>query len=103
MIINVLKAAGAEAISINDQRIVNMSEIRGVGNTGENIIINGKRVGLPYTIKAIGNSDYLESALTVKGGYVDELRAGSIEVEISKERNITIEKYDGNIELKYID
>ena len=61
MIVNSLKEAGAEAISINEQRIVNMSDIVLVG---ENIIrVNQQRVVPPYVIKAIGNQTYLESAL----------------------------------------
>ena len=58
LIINALKAAGAEAISINDERIVNMTDIVLITNTF--IKVNGQRIQMPYIIKAIGNQTYLE-------------------------------------------
>jgi uncharacterized protein YlxW (UPF0749 family) len=62
LIVNQLKNGGAEAISINDERIVNMSDIVSIGAEGDNffIKINGKRILAPYVIKAIGNQSYLE-------------------------------------------
>lgn len=51
-IINDLRNAGAEAISINGQRIVVSSEIRCVGNV---ILINTTRLAPPFEISAIGN------------------------------------------------
>ena len=52
-IINDLKRGGAEAISINEQRIISTSEIRCVGNT---ILVNTTRLAPPYHIKVIGLS-----------------------------------------------
>ena len=65
-----LKLAGAEAISINEQRIVYDSYIVDLGGTF--ISINGKREVSPYIVKAIGNPIYLESELSKKQyGYID--------------------------------
>lgn len=71
-IVNSLKLAGAEAISINEERIVNMTDIVEINNSF--IKINGQRILAPYIIKAIGPQAYLESSLLGSGGYVDELR-----------------------------
>ena len=65
LLINELKLAGAEAISINDERIINMSDITIVNDTL--ILINQQRVMSPYIIKAIGDQTYLESTLVGKG------------------------------------
>lgn len=65
LLINELKLAGAEAISINDERIINMSDITIVNDTL--ILINQQRVISPYIIKAIGDQTYLESTLVGKG------------------------------------
>ena len=65
LLINELKLAGAEAISINDERIINMSDITVVNDTL--ILINQQRVMSPYIIKAIGDQTYLESTLVGKG------------------------------------
>ncbi len=96
-VINELKNAGAEAISINDQRIVPTSSIVCGGNIIE---INGEKVGAPFIIKAIGLPEQL-SALSRPGGYLEILKNASIEVSLKKSNNITIPKYTGVISYKY--
>lgn len=98
-LVNELRLAGAEAISINDQRIINMSDIINVNIEGEDfILVNTKRVTSPYTIKAIGDQKYLESALTTKTiGFVTRHPNATLE----KRNNIVINKYNGNIKIKY--
>ena len=101
ILINELKLAGAEAISINEQRIVNMSDIVDI-NTEDGaqfILVNKKRVVAPYIVKAIGDQKYLESALTTKKvGYMDQY---SENASMVTQNNIVINKYEGKIELKY--
>ena len=72
LIVNSLKYAGAEAISINEERIINMSDIVDINRAF--IKVNGQRMSEPYIIKAIGNQAYLESALIGNGGPVDEMK-----------------------------
>lgn len=100
VIVNALKLAGAEAISINDQRIINMTDIV---NVDTYIKVNGNRILAPYTIKAIGNQIYLESELIGNGGYVDTLRKSGHSIEIQKKDNVEILKYNGEIKTKYIE
>lgn len=69
-LINELKLAGAEAISINDERVVFKTDI--ALPTSEIFLINSRRISGPYTIKAIGEMKYLESAITIKNGYLDQ-------------------------------
>ena len=102
VIVNALKLAGAEAISINDERIINMSDIVYIDAVGV-IRVNGERILAPYTIKAIGDSSYLESSLVGNGGAVDEMKKKGQDVTIQKENNITISKYNGEIETKYME
>jgi len=98
-LVNELKLAGAEAISINDQRITNMSNIINVDIDGKKfILIDKKRVTSPYTIKAIGDPKYLESALTTKTiGFVTRHDNATLQ----RENNITINKYNGDIKVRY--
>lgn len=91
-LVNELNGAGAEAISINDERIINTSDISLVGT--RIILVNSKKVSGPYTIKAIGNTKYLESAITIKGGYIDLLEEGK-KIEYSLKDSVFIPKYDG--------
>ena len=96
-VVNELKNAGAEAISINEQRIVPTTSI----SCGGNIIdINGEKVGAPFFIKAIGLPEQL-AGLSRPGGYLEILEAASIGVELKKSNNITIPKYTGVIKYEY--
>ena len=50
-IVNELKNAGAEAISINEERITNQTSITCDGNV---ILVNGNKISSPFIIKASG-------------------------------------------------
>ena len=97
-IVNELKNAGAEAISINDQRIVSTTSITCEGNV---INVNGEKTSSPFVIKAIGSSIYMNSALTRAGGTVENLNR-YIQISVKPSNNITIKKYTGVINPKYI-
>ena len=101
MIVNALKLAGAEAISINDERIINMSDIFTINN--KFIKVNGQRILAPYVIKAIGNQIYLESGILGNGGYIDELKKLGHDVSIEKINNVKILKYNDDIKIKYME
>lgn len=102
LIVNALKLAGAEAISINDERIINMSDIVYI-NAADIIRVNGERILAPYKIKAIGDSSYLESSLVGNGGTVDEMRKRGLDIVIERENNITISKYNKDITTRYME
>ncbi len=95
---NELFGAGAEVVSINGERLVANSSVRCVGNT---IMVNSKRCSSPFTIKAIGDKDVLESALTMPGGILDVLKIYKINVNVTKESNIIIDKFGGSTEYTY--
>lgn len=91
-LMNELKLAGAEAISINDKRIVNMTDIVEVNGT---ILINEERVTSPYTVKAIGNQTYLSSALSLKNsGYIDKYTSLGKTISMIQDNNINILAYN---------
>jgi uncharacterized protein YlxW (UPF0749 family) len=98
-LVNELRLAGAEAISINDERIVSTTEIVNVDTRF--IIINGKRIVGPYTINAIGDKKYLDSAISIKGGYVDQIKAKELDIDYSVQDNLKILKYTGEMKLEY--
>lgn len=98
-IVNELKNAGAEAISINEQRIVPTTSITCAGNVAQ---INGEKVGAPFVIKAIGIPESLYDALARPGGYIEVLKSDGIITKIEKQNNIQIPKYNGVLNYKYI-
>jgi len=59
-VLNALWSAGAEAIQMQDQRIIATSMPRCVGNT---LLLNGRTYSPPYTITAIGNVAAMQEAL----------------------------------------
>ena len=101
-LVNELKLAGAEAISINDKRILNMSEIVEAGGY---ILIDEDRVSSPYTIKAIGDQTYLSSALSLKNsGFIDTYKKVGKTVEMKTDKKISISAYNSKknqLTLKY--
>lgn len=101
-LIHELKLAGAEAISVNNERIISSTDILYIDN--KYITINAQRVTSPYVIKAIGNQKYLESGLNQKGiGYLDKYSGSGKTIKFEKQNNIKILKYNKEMKLKYIE
>lgn len=70
-VVNELAASGAEAVSVNGQRIVAQSSIRCVGPV---IHVNGVPAAPPFVIKAIGNAETLNSGINMRNGVLEDLR-----------------------------
>lgn len=102
-LVNELRLAGAEAISINDKRIITTSEIVDVNV----IMVNEERVVSPYIVKVIGDQKYLSSAISLKtSGFIDKYTNSGKTVSFDLQNNIKILAYDENgnkgpMELKY--
>lgn len=101
-LINKLKEDGAEAISINGQRVVYDSYIVDIADTF--LRINGnEEIVSPYEVKAIGNPTYLESGLSKKQyGYIDTKLEEGKNVKLERKDNIVINKYTGNLNFEYV-
>lgn len=102
IIVNALWSGGAEAIAINNQRLVNNSSIRCVGNT---IMVNSNRLVEPYHIKAIGNIEHMIDALE-KDEQSNQLlnefsRLFNLKIHIDKRQEVRLNEYDGSIQLQY--
>ena len=95
-IVRILKNSGAEAISINEQRIIGSTAIVCSGNI---IRINDEKVGSPFIIKAIGSPELLYGNLQKT---INKLNKSGITVEIEKNDNIEIGKFNGTIRQEYI-
>ncbi|MGI6734443.1 MAG: DUF881 domain-containing protein [Anaerovoracaceae bacterium] len=98
-LVNKLKDAGAEAISINGQRIIARTEI---SLAGDNVNINTVPTAPPYTIKAIGNPETIEGALTIRYGIMENMRNNyGLQVSIVKQEEIEIPRYNGVLRFLY--
>lgn len=96
-VINELSAAGAEAICVNDSRIISTSAVRCVGPT---VLVNDTKMAPPYVIKAIGKPDQLEAALNLNGGVIDGLKVWGFEIAITKSDKLSIPKYGGTLNFR---
>lgn len=99
-LINEVRAADAEVISINDERIISTTEIRSVSTS--RIRVNNKYIESPYVVKVIGDPNELQNALQMRDGIVGLLVKSGISLTISPSDNILIPKYNGVINYKYI-
>ncbi len=100
ILVNELYSAGAEAVSINEIRLVGSSGIRTAGNS---IIINNERISPleRITIKAIGNKTVLEGAIKFTGAIPKGLEK-SWEVKYELKDLIDIKKVKNSINFEYI-
>ena len=99
-LVNTLKASGAEAISINGQRIIYSSYI--VDIDSGYITVNGRRLVSPYEVQAVGDITYLESGLSQKQyGFIDSKTNEGKSVVLEKSSNILINAYTKELKFKY--
>ena len=97
-IVNELNNAGAEAISINGQRIIGTTAITCSGTV---ITINGVKLSSPFKISAIGNPESL-SSIARPGGYLESIQNTGAVATIEKSNNVIVTKYAGTITSKYM-
>jgi uncharacterized protein YlxW (UPF0749 family) len=100
-VVNALWAGGAEAMMLQDQRVISTSAVRCVGNT---LILQGRVYSPPYTITAIGDTPRLEEALgrspevTIYREYVDVLGLG---YSMKTRPRVTLPAYAGSLTLTH--
>ncbi len=100
-LVNELKYAGAEAISINNQRIINTTDIVTINE--KYILVNGERITSPYEVKAIGNQEKLQEVLNFpNGGFIQDYKSNGYTIEMSLQSDIRIPAYNQQLGLKYI-
>lgn len=99
MVINDLKRCGAEAISVNGQRIVDRSEISCSGYT---VRINGQVFARPFVIRAIGDGKRMSANLLSYEGYGTLLRNCGVQFAVELVENVVIQGFTGAVTYKYM-
>jgi uncharacterized protein YlxW (UPF0749 family) len=98
-VVNALWSGGAEAMMLQDQRVISTSAVRCVGNT---LILQGRVYSPPYTITAIGDTSSMRAALdsspeiTIYRQYVDALGLG---YDVESHPNLKLPAYAGSLDL----
>jgi uncharacterized protein YlxW (UPF0749 family) len=99
-LVNELRNAGAEALALNDQRLIGWSAI---ATDGEQVLVDGQPVPAPYQLSAIGNPGALRAALLRPGGLVPLLRSANpaIVVAVRDSDRLTLPVYRQAVEFVY--
>ncbi|MFD7451623.1 DUF881 domain-containing protein [Kitasatospora sp. NPDC059827] len=90
-----LRAAGAEAIQINDVRVVVNTYFTDLSGGG--VQIDGKKVSQPYRFTVVGNPQDLTPALNIPGGVVRTLESHQARATITQQQKVVV---DALVDLK---
>ncbi len=97
-VINEIQAAGAEAVSINGQRVVAQTSVQSTGNV---LVVNGTRIEKPIKIQAIGDAQTLATGLKMLGGVVDILKFRGFDVKVKIEQEVTLPAFSGSFKMEF--
>jgi uncharacterized protein YlxW (UPF0749 family) len=98
---NVLWASGAEAMTIQGQRVISTTGIKCVGNS---VVLHGTPYAPPYVISGIGDPDRMAAGLTASDHlriyqqYVDRYGLGYSQ---KREESLLFQGYRGAVDLQY--
>ncbi|MBI5707776.1 MAG: DUF881 domain-containing protein [Armatimonadetes bacterium] len=99
-VVNELRASGAEAIAINNQRVIGRTSIRCVGPT---IQVDGVPVASPVRIRAVGDPEAMIGGLNLRNGVLDEIRqADPAMVTLEKVERHHLPAYAGATATKFL-
>ncbi|HJV44815.1 MAG TPA: DUF881 domain-containing protein [Bacillota bacterium] len=97
-IVNELFGAGAQAISINNNRITPTSAIR---NVGDHIQMDTRIITLPFEIKVVGDPNVLESAMKLRG-FEEYFKIINKKISLKKMDKVTVPAYQGKPVIRYM-
>ncbi|MDO4412686.1 DUF881 domain-containing protein [Cutibacterium sp.] len=101
MVVNTLWAGGAEAMTIQGQRVISTTAVKCVGNT---VVLHGVAYAPPYVIEAIGDRDAMEEALDTSeavGIYKEYVSAYQLGWSVERVGTVTMPAYNGAVAMKY--
>jgi len=100
-VVNALWAGGAEAMMLQDQRVISTSAVRCVGNT---LILQGRVYSPPYVIQAIGNTSAMRDALDRNREieiYKEYVVAVGVGYDVTSKGTASFPAYAGSLSLLY--
>jgi uncharacterized protein YlxW (UPF0749 family) len=100
-IISLLWLSGAEGITVNGERIVNVSSLYCVGST---ILVNDTRLSPPYEVRAIGDPAELEQAIQSAKNLTKlkaRVKAYGVQLKMTPQKDMLLPAYTGNLTIRY--
>lgn len=102
IVVQELWLAGAEAVSVNGERIVATTAILDIGNS---ILVNNAYLAPPYEVRAIGPSD-LYTRITTAASFVefvkDRVSPSGLRLSFAELDPVTIPAYAGSVAQRYM-
>ena len=101
-VVNALWAGGAEAMTLMGERVISTTAVRCVGNT---LLVQGRLVGPPFRVSAVGDPAALRSALAAEPGialfqrYVDRF---GLHYDVRGSTDLRMPAYDGPLVLPHV-
>ena len=98
-VVNALWAGGAEAMTLQGQRVISTSAVRCVGNT---LLLHGIVYSPPYVVSAIGDVDQLRRALDAAPDiiiYKQYVQAYQLGYHVTSDADLTMPAYTGGLSL----
>lgn len=96
LIVNALFASGAEAVSVNGNRVVAVTPIRAAGGT---IVVNYQPVNSPYSIMAIGADQKRFKSTDIARHFQEWKQKFKLGFSVQKHGNISIPAYSGRVSI----
>lgn len=99
--VNALWAGGAEAISLQGQRLISTTGIKCVGNT---VLLDGVPYSPPYRIQAIGDVDGMLTAIDTTPEtvtYADYSRVYQLGLQVDTKTDMVVPAYNGQVSLQF--
>ena len=100
-VVNALWTGGAEAMTLQGQRVISTTGIKCIGNT---VVLQGVPYAPPYVISAIGDVARLREALDDSeyiDGYKTYVAAHGLGYAVDVKADVTMPAYDGAVALRY--
>ena len=100
-VVNALWAGGAEAMTLQDQRVISTSAVRCVGNT---LILQGRVYSPPYTVTAVGDVAGMRRALDASPEvalYREYVRAVRLGWDVRERAEVLLPAFEGSPGLRY--
>jgi uncharacterized protein YlxW (UPF0749 family) len=100
-VVNALWAGGAEAMTLQGQRVISTTGIKCVGNT---VLLHGVTYSPPYVISAIGNVDAMQASVESSNyirAYLQAVDEWQLGWDLEVESSIEAPAYDGPLDLQH--
>jgi uncharacterized protein YlxW (UPF0749 family) len=97
LVVNALWAAGAEAMAVNNQRLVATSPIRGAGET---ITVNFRPLAPPYRIRAIGADKQAFEDSSIVRRFEEWAEGFDLGFEVRRRSKVEVPPYAGPLQLQ---